>query len=167
MHEEQPTIKLGPGDVIRFVSRRHPGPSPWQWVFAVALVRPLTLCLLPLMIAALIAVLQGFPALLYLTIGFPAALLAASAWTVYQMMTTTAAVLVRPGFAAMQSVWDVVLRKRTMTWLPILDLRTNPTHLILGLGDASYVLDRTEWPNADALLDTLRTARAAYPKVEV
>ena len=162
MQEKQRGSQPGGDDVVVFESRRHPGTSSWQWVFAVALVRPLAMCVLPLMIAALIAVLQGFPALVYLTVGFPIALLLASVWTVYQMMATTVEILVRPGFAAIRSLWEVVFQRRAVTWLPILDLRTNPTHLILGLGDASYILERKQWPNADALLDTLRAARAAY-----
>jgi hypothetical protein len=147
--------------IVVFRSRHHPGSASWQWVFAVALVRPLTLCMLPLMIAALVTVLQGFPALAYLTIGFPIVLVLALAWTVYRLMTTPAAVFVRTGFAAVRSVWDHLFRKPTWTWLRIFDLRVSRTSLIAGLGDASYVFDRDDWPDPEALLDALRAARDA------
>lgn len=114
------------------------------------------------MIAGLIAVLQGYPALAYLTIGFPLALAIAVGWTFFRMHATLAEVHVRPGQAAVRTVWET-LRNRPLRWIPIFELRTSRTNLTLALGDAAYELDRRAWPEADTLLDALKMARAFDP----
>jgi len=116
--------------------------------------------MLPIMIGALIAVLQGFPALLYLTVGFPAAVLTAGTWTFYRMHATVAEIQVRPGAAAVRTIWEC-LHDRPIRWVPIFELRTSGASLTAALGDASYELDRTAWPEADALLEALTAARAS------
>lgn len=143
-----------------FVSTAHPGPVSASWVYARSFVRPFSLCVLPVMVAALVNVLQGFPALGYLTFGLPGAALVAAAWTLFRLQATPAEVCVRPGAASVRTVWDC-LRARRRRWLLILDLRATAGTLTLGLGDAAYELNRAAWPDAEALLDALRAARDA------
>lgn len=142
-----------------FTSTAHPGTAAWQRVYAGAVIRPLAVCVLPVMIAGLVAVLQGYPALAYLTIGFPAALSTAVAWTFFRMHATVAEVHVRPGEAAVRTVWEC-LHARPLRWLPIYELRAGESILTLALGDSTYELDRKAWPEANTLLDALKTARS-------
>jgi hypothetical protein len=117
--------------------------------------------MLPVMIAALLAVLQGFPALTYLTIGFPVAIVVAVLWTVFRMQATVAEILVRPGAAAVVTVWQVTGTPRPPAWKPIYEIRTHAKEFSFGLGDASYEMDRSHWSDADALIHALRAARNA------
>ena len=150
---------ITPEALYLFKSQAHPGGAEAQLVYGRALVRPLGVCMLPIMIRALVTVLQGFPALTYLTVGFPSALLLAVLWTLFRMQATVAEISVRPGAAAVRSVWES-LRARPLRWMPIFELRTASTTLTLALGDTTYELDRAAWPDADAVLDTLIAARA-------
>ena len=151
---------LIPEPLYCFKSHAHPEGAAWQLVYARALVRPLSVTMLPIMIGAMVTVLQGFPALTYLTIGFPVGLLVAVLWTLFRMQATVAEIYVRPGAAAVRTVWEN-LHARPLRWIPIFELRAASTTLTLALGDTTYVLDRAAWPEADALLDTLKAARAA------
>lgn len=144
----------------RFVSTAHPGAAAWQWVYGRALVRPLAVCALPLMIGALVTVLQGYPALAYLTIGLPAVMAVAMGWTFFRMYATIVEIHVRPGAAAVRTIWET-LRAAPLRWGPIFELRTTKNTLTLALGDAAYELDRAAWPDAETLLHTLQAARAA------
>ncbi len=145
----------------RFVGRAHPGRTSRRWAFARAFVRPLAVCTLPVMVGALVAVLQAFPALIFLTVGFPVAVATAAAWTLFRMQATFAEIYVQPGAAALRTVWECLRRDRTLAWRPILELRATAATLTLGLGDATYDLDRADWPDADSLLEALRDARDA------
>lgn len=142
-----------------FTSTAHPGLAGWQWVYTRAVVRPLALCMLPVMVGGLVTVLQGFPALAYLLIGFPAALLVAVSWTFFRMHALIVEVHVRPGEASVRTVWETA-RERPLRWAPIYELRDAPSSLTLAVGDAAYELNRAAWPEADTLLEALRSARA-------
>ena len=150
---------ITPEPLYLFKSQAHPGDATAQVVYGRALVRPLGVCMVPIMIGSLVTVLQGLPALTYLTVGFPAALLLAVLWTLFQMQATVVEIFVRPGAAAVRTVWES-LRARPLRWMPIFELREASTTLTLALGDTTYELDRAAWPDADALLDTLKAARA-------
>ncbi|MFQ5571922.1 MAG: hypothetical protein ACE5G0_19760 [Rhodothermales bacterium] len=117
--------------------------------------------MLPIMVGALIAMLQGYPALAFLTLGFPIAVTIASVWTLFRLQATTAEIYVRPGAASVRSVRDCFRKNHPFHWVPILDLRSGERSLTLSLGDTTYELDRTDWPDADALLKTLVMARQA------
>lgn len=145
-----------------FYSRAHPGAASWPWVFTTSLIRPLTVCMLPIMIGALVTVLQGFPALVYLTLGFPLAVLAAMGWTYYRLVATPAELHVRPGAAAIRTVWATV-HDRPLIWRSILELRTSRSTVTVTLSDAAYELARDEWPDTDDLLDALQIARSVEP----
>jgi hypothetical protein len=147
--------------IASYRSNQHPGQIPRRWAFALALIRPLTMCMLPLMIAALISVLQGFPVLQYLTIGFPLAIVIASLWTIFRMQASVAEIHVRPGSAAVVTVWRAVDAAPVLSWKPIYEIRTHAKEFSFGLGDASYELDRSDRPDADSLIHTLRQARNA------
>ena len=121
-------------------------------------MRPFSVCVLPVMIGALIAVLQGYPALAFLTVGLPMAFAVASLWTLFRMQAVVAEVLVRPGEAAVRTIWECA-RGRSPQWAPLYELRDDPDTLTLALGDTTYELDRAAWPEADTLLQALKNAR--------
>ena len=143
-----------------FASTTHPGAASVYGIYARGFVRPFALCILPVMIGALLAVLQGYPALIFLTLGLPGAAGLAALWTLFGMQTRPAELCVRPGAASVRTVWACLLNL-PRRWHPIFDLRTTPATLTLGLGDAAYELDRAAWPESEAMLDALRAARDA------
>lgn len=143
-----------------FTSTTHPGDASWQRVYGRAFVRPFTVCILPIMIGALLTVLQGYPALLYLVVGFPLAVLVAAIWTLFRMQATVAEIHVRPGAAAIRSIWDCV-HNHALRWVPIFEIRASEYNLTVALGDSTYELDRASWPDAEAVLASLQQARHA------
>lgn len=147
-----------------FRSRRYPGSQSRAWVVASYIVEPLAMCMLPVMIGALIAVLEGYPVLPFLTVGFPLALVLAMTWTVFQVFGTIAEVHVRPGAAAVRTVSEALRSPPPpLVWKPIFELRTASSMIVVALGDATYELPRQQWPEADALLDALQAARQPTP----
>lgn len=155
------STREAPPGRTHFRSLEHPGGLSRRWTFARRLVGPLATCFLPLMIGALVAVLQTYDALPFLTIGFPLALALAAAWTFYRMHATPAEVFVRPGTAAVRSVWAAAEPERGLHWRPIYELRFDPSTITAGIGDAAIEFDRRFWPDADALLTALHAARDA------
>ena len=143
-----------------FRSVDHPGTAPPAVVYGRALVRPIGVCMLPVMIGALVAVLQGFPVLSYLLIGFPGAIAVAMLWTHYRMRTTLAEIRVRPDAAALRTVWECA-RREPPAWRRVLDLRTTRSTIEATIGRGTYVLRTARWPEHDALLEALRHARDA------
>lgn len=124
------------------------------------IVHPLAVCMLPVMIGALIAVLEGYPVLPFLTVGFPLAMILAMTWTVFQVFGTIAEVHVRPGAAAVRTVSEVLRSPSpSLMWKPIYELRKASSMIVVALGDATYELPRRQWPETDTLLDALRAAR--------
>ncbi|GIV61146.1 MAG: hypothetical protein KatS3mg044_0012 [Rhodothermaceae bacterium] len=152
----------GAGAVRVFRSTEHPGGASPALVYGRALVRPIGACMLPVMIGALLAVLEGAAALPWLVAGFPAALVTAMLWTHLRLRTTPAEVQVVPGGAALRSVWECArdLPARTAR---ILDLRTTPDALLVTLDYTSYALPYRAWPDHEALLSALQEARRASP----
>ena len=145
-----------------FTSTAHPGEAARSLTYTRWFGRPLAICMLPLMIAALVAALQGFPALPFLVFGAPTAFLVATAWTHHRMHITLAEVHVGEEAAAVFSVWDCTRPVRVIDWRPVLDLRHSRSSLTLTLGDTSYSLDAEAWPALDDLLADLKEARDCY-----
>ncbi|GIV59702.1 hypothetical protein GQ464_003255 [Rhodocaloribacter litoris] len=141
-----------------FRSTLHPGTAPATLVYGRALVRPLGACVLPVMVGALLAVLQEAPALAYLTRGFPAALAVAMLWTHFRLRALPAEVQVVPGAAAVRTVWACA-RNEPPAWFRILDLRLTPDALQVTLGYTPYTLPFDRWPEHDDLLAALQEAR--------
>ncbi len=144
-----------------FRSVEHPGSAPPALVYGRALVTPIGVCLLPVMIGALVAALQGYPALSYLLVGFPGAIAVAMLWTHYRLRTTLAEIRVRPDAAALRTVWECA-REEPLRWMRVLDLRTNRSAIEATVGRGTYALRTARWPEHEALLEALRQARDVY-----
>lgn len=147
-----------------FRSTHHPGGAPSALIYGHALVRPLGACMIPVMIGITTAVLEQLSILPYLTWGVPAAMLTAIGWTRFRLGTTVAEVHVRTGQAAVRSVHDCLWSHAPLIWDPIHDLRKGSDALYLTVGWETYALPYAEWPDHQALLDELQSARHATPK---
>ncbi len=146
-----------------FRSLMHPGTASPALVYGRALVTPIGTCLLPVMIGALVAALQGFPALSYLLFGFPGAISVAAVWTHYRLRTVIAEIQVSPDMAALRTVWECA-REEPPSWRRVLDLRLTRTTTEATIGRGAYVLRKARWPEHEKLLEALRQARdAALP----
>ena len=147
-------------DVRLFYSAAHPAGTPASLVWARALVRPLATVMLPVMIATLVAALEGLSLFPFLLFGFPGAIATATLWTRYRLALTLAEIHLRGGEAAVRTVTEV-LRHRRLVWNPVFDLRKTRTTFIIALGRTHYELDDADWPDVRALLDALQRARQA------
>lgn len=149
-----------PPEIIIFRSKFHPGDTSWHWTFARWYVTPLSMCILPVMIGALMAVLQGYPALIFLTVGAPLGIGLAALWTQMRIYTTLAELHIRPGAVALRTVWES-LRDDALRWYPIFELRDSPTTISVAVGDFSQDLPKWAWPQPEAILSSLKAARTA------
>lgn len=142
-----------------FRSRWHPGPTSFEWAFTQALASPMAACSLPIMIAALLAALQGYPILPFLTIGFPLAIVTALLWTAFRLALLPAELHVRRYTVAYRTVWDTLRHDTPRRWQRVLDLRLMQGRLTVALDDETLELRRSDWPSFDALLGRLQHAR--------
>lgn len=143
-----------------FTSTYHPGSASRSLVFGRWFVRPLAMTLLPLMIATLIAALQGYPILGFLYYGFPSAMLLAWLWTWHVVRTTLATIYVRQDAVATQTVWQAAAHLAP-DWEQLFDVRRAKHDVTLTIGLRSYDLNLREWSNAETLMQALIDIRHA------
>jgi len=140
-----------------FKSVEHPEGRPTAVVYSHRLARPLAACVIPVMIGAAAAVLQGEPAWGYLVWGLPCALVAASLWTQFMMVRTPAEVHLQPGQAAVQSIHDV-LYERPLIWHALHYVRTGRGYVELSVGWQTYVCRPRKWRHFNKLCDRAEQA---------
>lgn len=143
-----------------FKSTSHPEGRSVVLLHARHLVRPLAAMSLPVMIGTLVGMLQGLPVLAFALVGFPAAVLAASAWTHFSLRRTPAEVRVTDYAAAVRSIWEVATNA-PFRHAPVLDLRDTPRERTVTVGLSSYDLTKSEWREMPALTEALKQARTA------
>jgi hypothetical protein len=146
---------MGSSTPTTFRSRHHPAGRPAAVVYGRALVRPLGACLTPIMIAATATALEGGSVFPLAAWGAPAALAVAWLWSRFRLAQAPAALHLRGGQAALQSVLDA-LHDRPLDWQPLLDVRITGDKTNLALGWDTVTLRRADWPEHDALQDALR-----------
>lgn len=115
-------------------------------------------CVLPIMIAATVSVLQLGVAWPYVAWGLPGAFAVATLWTYFTLGRRLAEVRVQRQTAALRSVLDV-LYDRPPDWEPLFDVRVTPDTAIVAVGWDSVRFARRDWPRFDALQDALQHAR--------
>lgn len=117
----------------------------------------------PIMIGAAAAALQESPVWGYLVWGLPSAVLLATLWTQFWLMRTPAELHLRPGQAAIQSVYDVIY-DRPLSWHSLHNVRTGRWEVELSVGWRTYTLRPAEWPDYDrvrsAATDAFRSPRS-------
>jgi hypothetical protein len=78
-------VPANPPFEARFRSKTHPGSAASGLVFSRLLAPPLAACMIPVMIGALAAALEGYSLWKFLYIGFPGALLVALLWARFRL----------------------------------------------------------------------------------
>lgn len=151
-------MTAGPGARV-FRSRHHPGEAPWGLVYARAVVQPVGVCMLPVMVASLVAALEGLPLQPYVWWGFFGAIGLAVAWTRYRLDRTLAEIRVDDGVAAVLTVRACTQRDAAPAWEPVHDVRDYGRWTFVTIGLQSYEVEAADWPAYADLRDALRAAR--------
>lgn len=152
-----------------FHSLRHPNGRGKAAVVSTALGKPFGVCMLPVMIAALIAMLQGSPVLTYLYVGFPIALAVSSAWVWIRVRSVVCELHLGDASMALRSLVDAADPPSSLNWQLILDISSNNDGLRLTLGLEEFELiasDWEEWSDLTAALHAARTASRVLDSAE-
>ena len=143
----------------------HPDGRLRSWEYASALVRPIGVCMLPVMIGALVAMLEGLPALRYLTIGSPIAIAVASVWTWIRVRDDIVEVCVsqeKQGVSVL-SRHDAASPRRPESWMRLFNIKFDAeNHIFLMVGHEEFRLDATRFPEVDRLIEDCRAV--LYPE---
>ncbi|MFT4605657.1 MAG: hypothetical protein ACI9W4_002401 [Rhodothermales bacterium] len=139
----------------------HPGHRSISVLFGSEIVRPLAACMLPVMLGALNYMLTGRDPLRFLTIGFPFAMVIASGWTIFQLRRRVAEVMIRGEAVRILSAWQVAAGHGE-DWVSLLDVRREPSGLVVTLGHDSRHLLVADWPNLSRMETVLRAASDAF-----
>lgn len=147
---------MNPVRTIR--SRRHPDGRSRPVVFTAALIQPLAVCMMPVMLITLAAMLQGNPVLSALYVWFPVALAVAAAWTWIRVRDVIVEIHISDDAVAVRSLLEAADPQAPLSWRRMLDARMDDgKKLVLTLGHEEFRLYRNEWSNADDLFTTLPT----------
>jgi len=141
-----------------FYSHAYPGTSSWSNTYARSLARPLAMCVLPVMIVTLLAVLQGFPVTFFLVWLFPAAFIIAFSWTTFRLKRAPAELSVFRDQAAIRTVWECAFHQPA-TWDRVLDVRNYDKWIFVTIGLHSYEINQYEWPLFQDIHSALKAAR--------
>jgi len=112
--------------------------------------------MIPVMIGALITMLEGYRVLQYLYIGFPLAVVLSAAWTSIFVQKHVAEIHVRPDAIGIRSVWEAASPKKDFTWVKLLDLDESATAIKLTAGYEIFTIHRSQWPEYNSLNETLK-----------
>jgi len=117
--------------------------------------RPLAACMMPVMIGALVAMLQGLPVLYFLYAGFPLAVLAAALWTIVQMRREPVELHIRDGAVSVRSLTAAAQPRENLRWYRLLDVRRRQDGIEITLGYEMYIFRKKLWPDLDELTGRL------------
>ena len=133
-----------------FKSVHHPRGRSAELVYTQALVKPVGVCVTPLMVGATASALQGDPILGYLVWGGPVALIVASLWTHFLLSSTPAELRLQSGQVALRSVQDVVL-DRPPNWDPLYSVRVSPESVEISVRWNTQEFRQQNWPEYNQL----------------
>jgi hypothetical protein len=139
-------------------SLHHPGGHSRAFVFSSALYRPFAACMTPVMIGALLAMLQGQAALAFLYVGFPLALAASAVWTTIQVRREPVEIHIRDEAVAVRSLMAAATPVESISWFRLLDVRSRGDDLEILVGYDAYILRRKHWSQFDVLSQKLNRA---------
>jgi len=139
-------------------SRHHPGTRSRARVVSATWAATLPYLLLPVMVLATISALRMMPALHYLTLITPLAMLASAVWTYLVLLRRPAGVWVSEGHVGVVSVLDVVLQIPPQM-APVVDVRRLTPFTTASVGTAVYEFHDPDWPQPELLLQSLQSAR--------
>lgn len=113
-------------------------------MYARALATPLAVCLLPVMIGALVGVLEGYRLGPYVWWACGAAFLLANGWTSFHLQTLPAELHLQDGYGALLTVWECAHRSPP-EWHRILDMRDYGRWCFVTIGLSSFHLEGEDW----------------------
>lgn len=145
-----------------FRSARYGGDQPPAVLFGQAFGVPIGVCSLPIMIAALVTMLQGGYPLPYLLYGFPASMVVAWWWTASRLRSEVAELILNGSLASVHSQWDVVTKRFPPAGSAILDVRRVRHDLHLTIGHETFVLRRSRWPDLHEIEAACRAAQQIH-----
>jgi len=110
---------------------------------------------------------QGSPVLGTLVWTAPLAYAAAAGWSLYELQRRPAEIVIRGGFAAVRSVWDVARHRDPAADEELRLYRIFPPNrvdgeLSVGIGHQVYTLRPGEWPKFGTLKEALHTAAMTF-----
>lgn len=146
-------------------SVQHPGSRSRSYVFSTGLMKPLAACMLPVMIGALMAMLEGLPVLQYLYVGFPLALGIAAIWTSIDSGRKLAEIHLRPDSIAVRTVMESAEPREPLSWFRLLDVRVLNSEIKITVGYDIFVLEREKWPDFELLKSEL--VKSLYPSQDL
>lgn len=141
-----------------FFSAHHPGGRSKPAVAGAGLVRPLGFCMLPVMIGALVSMLQGFAALPFLTIGAPIAAICALAWTWIQIRGEACEIHIHDDSVAIRSLFDAALPSTRLEWKRVIHVEVDGTRADVTHGLSSLRIEQKSWPEWTDIVKALRRA---------
>lgn len=141
-------------------SRHHPGTQSRAWVVGATWAATLPYLLVPVMVLATISALRMMPALHYLTLVTPLAIVASAVWTYLVLLRRPAGVWVSDGGVGVVTVLDVLLDLPPQL-APVTDVRRLAPFTTASVGTAVYEFHDPDWPNPETILEALQSARDA------
>ena len=145
-----------------FRSKRHGGSLPPAVLFGQALALPIGICSLPVMIGALVTMLQGRAVLHFLLVWFPVAIVVAWAWTAMRLRGDVVELTFGDILVTTRTGWEVALGRAPKSSVAVLDVRRAGDDLLVTLGREPTRLLRSDWPDLDAIESACRRARDAH-----
>jgi len=151
----------------QFSSIHYPDDTQFALVVARAQAQPVAVALIALLTVSFVALLQGSPVLGTLTWAAPFAYAIAAGWSLYELRRKPAEIVIRGGFAAVRSVWEVARRPDPATDIDLHLYRVFPPsrvdgQLSVGIGHEVFTLRPEDWPKFATLKDALHAASMAF-----
>ncbi len=150
-----------------FNSTDHPLRAGKASVAAAALAKPIGFCMLPVMIAALVTMLQGFYALGYLLYGFPLASAVALGWTWLRVRSEIVEIHISNDLVAVRSLMEAASPASPLVFKRLIDVDFNerPARITLGLDQQQ--LHPGLWPEWNLVQQSLHSSNATGHQDEV
>ncbi|GMQ83104.1 MAG: hypothetical protein BMS9Abin05_2583 [Rhodothermia bacterium] len=111
--------------------------------------------MLPVMIGALISMLERRPVLPYLYVGFPLALGVAAIWTTINSGRKLAEIHLRPDAIAVRTLLGSASPPDELSWYRLLDVRASDSEIKITVGYDIFNLEREYWPEFESLKSEL------------
>lgn len=119
--------------------------------------------MLPVMIGALIAMLEGASVLHFLYVGFPVATALAFAWTTIRIQDDIVEVHIRSGTVAIRSLLDASSPPTKLKWYRLLDVRYIESDIQITIGHDIYRLPALDWRTHPDLMKSLKDVMGGQP----
>lgn len=146
----------------RFQSKHHPGLVSLSLVLVRAQAEPVALTLLGVCAVAFVAILRGESVLGTMLWAVPLAYALAAAWAVYELHRRPAEIVLRGGFGALRSVWDVAAGRdeasERVALSPVFPPFRKDGQFHVAIGDAIVTIRPSDWPEFDDLAAALRAS---------